>query len=72
MGEWYQVVPSVTLKILKQFCVDTEVIQKVCVGEWYQVVPSVILKILILFCVDIEVIRLYGSEFEFDLKLTAR
>ena len=25
VGEWYQVVPTVTLKILMLFCVDTEV-----------------------------------------------
>ena len=40
-------------------------------GEWYEVVPSGTHEILMLFCVDTEVISLYGSEFEFELKLRA-
>ena len=44
---------------------------KLCVGGWYEVVPSGTLEILLLFYVVTEVISLYGSEFEFELKLTA-
>jgi len=43
----------------------------VCVGGWYGVIPRGTFEILLLFYVDTEVISLYGSEFEFELKLTA-